>query len=294
MQKIISSMKSIKNLLKSLTAVLLFSNLFAVLGKTEKIRPGVSCVILGNGPSLKDALPKSLHFLKGKKVHCFNDFVASSYFEKIQPSYYTLMDSVFWSKNVSTRFKKMRSGYFETMKNKVDWDMTLFFPVRSKKENYFSSLPRHNSHIKIIYVNTTELYSSDKTNFFFYRHNLAMPPMQNVLAASIFIALGFGFKRIYLLGADHSWHESVSISEKNVLYLKNSRFQDREEKDFAPFFVDPGETTPYKMHNLFRDLSKMFLGYIELERYSRSIGAKIYNATEGSYIDAFTRVKLKG
>ena len=285
-------MKSIRNLLKSLSAILLFSNPFPVLGKTKKTKRGASCVILGNGPSLKEALPKLQHFLKGKKVHCFNDFVASPYFTKIQPSYYTLMDSVFWTKNVSARFEKLRSEYFKIMKDKVDWELTLFFPVRSRKENYFSSLPCLNPHIKIVYVNTTELYSSDKINFFFYRRNLAMVPMQNVLAASIFTALNLGFKKIYLLGADHSWHESVSISEKNVLYLKNNRFQDEEEKDFAPFFVDPGETTPYKMHNLFRDLSKMFLSYLELERYARSIGAKVYNATGGSYIDAFERKKL--
>lgn len=293
MQRIILPIKRIKNLLKSFTAVLLFSNIFPILGKIEKIKPPRSCVILGNGPSLKTALPESLHFLKGKKVHCFNDFAASAYFTKIRPSYYALMDSVFWSKNVSDKFRKIRSEYFTKMENEVNWDMILFFPVRAKKENFFSSLPKLNSHIKIVYVNTTELYSSEKINFFFYRRNLAMPPMQNVLAASIFIALNLEFRKIYLLGADHSWHESVSISDKNILCLKNNRFQDREEKDFSPFFVDPGETTPYKMHNLFRDLSKMFLSYMELEKYSRSLGARIYNATKGSYIDAFERFKIK-
>ncbi len=47
------------------------------------------------------------------------------------------------------------------------------------------------------------------------------------------------------------------------------------------------------MCNLFRDLSKMFFSYMELERYAQRLGAKIYNATEGSYIDAFERKKLK-
>jgi len=142
-------------------------------------------------------------------------------------------------------------------------------------------------------VNTTEVYSSIGWNHYFYRKNLAMPRVQNVLTASIFLAMNIGYKKIFVVGADHSWHESIAISDKNILYLKNTRFQDDKEKDFAPFFEDPAnETIPYRMYNLFRDLSKMFLSYMELERYSKSIKAKIYNASDKSYIDAFERKKI--
>jgi len=262
-------------------------------GNLKNTQMASECVILGNGPSLKQTLRNHSSSLQGKNVFCVNDFVASEQFEKVKPGYFVFMDPVFWSGSISDRFKKVCREYVDKMEKVVDWDMIIFLPAQAKRWNQFQALPQLNNHIRIFYVNTTEIYCCDKTNFFFYRRNLAMPPMQNVLSASIFVALNLGYKKIYITGADHSWHESVKISEKNILYLKNDRFQDSDEKSLSPFFVDPGETTPYRMDNLFRDLSKMFASYLELERYSRSIDARIYNASEKSFIDAFERRKIK-
>jgi hypothetical protein len=107
------------------------------------------------------------------------------------------------------------------------------------------------------------------------------------------LALNLKYKKIYLLGADHSWHESIYVGDDNILYLKNKRFNDDGAKKLSPFYGDIKETKPYKMGNLLRDLSRMFSAYMELEEYAKSLKAKIYNASAKTYIDAFERYKIK-
>jgi hypothetical protein len=52
------------------------------------------------------------------------------------------------------------------------------------------------------------------------------------------------------------------------------------------------ETEVFKMHEFLKNLSGMFAGYIELENYAKYLGAKVYNASGKSYIDAFERYEI--
>lgn len=290
LQSVARGFAAITNTIKSILFVCIFSGFRP---KITEIRSdeNVDCVILGNGPSMKESMNELLPFLKGKKVMCTNDFVDSPFFEKIQPNYYIFADPTYWSRHASERSKRLFHRYQEIFA-RVSWDMVILMPYAARKWNYFIDIPARNPHIQLCLINTVEVPCFRKMQFWLYRKNLSMVPMQNVLAAAIFVVLNLGFKKVYLLGADHSWHESLIIDEKNDLYLVNKRFQDTKDATRSPFMVDPAEKEKYDMHKLFRDLSRMFLGYKELEEYAKSIGAKVYNATSHSYIDAFERTDV--
>ena len=49
-----------------------------------------SCFILGNGPSLKNALNQYQGFLTSQVLFCVNGFSNTEYFEKLKPKYYVI------------------------------------------------------------------------------------------------------------------------------------------------------------------------------------------------------------
>jgi len=290
MDKIIRIVRGPINLLKSAVAVMLFSRLVRSI-RTDKKNIKKQCVILGNGPSLNFILTKEKNFLRNKDLLCVNDFAGSSNFKILKPKYYVLADPVFWSKDNSEKHKKRLKQCLDSMKE-ANWKMTLILPVAARRWNYFLNLPKLNPRISIFYINTTEVYGPKNIRHFFYNLDLAMPSAQNVLVMAVFVAIKLGFDKIYLAGADHSWHENIEISKDNILYMKYSRFHEKGKVKHTLFYEDPGETKPYQMHNLFRDLSRMFKSYIELEEYSKELNTKIYNVSPKSYIDAFERLDI--
>lgn len=280
--------REVKNCLKSVLLLFALSRP-SRFGSLEKPHANKRCVILGNGPSLKESLHKHEEFIKKSKKGCVNDFAGNPYFKKLKPDYYILMDPIYWDRSPSKHFQQVFEQYNKTMRREVNWPMVIFMPMAAKKWHQFINLPKENSNITIAYVNTTPMYSSKRIRRFFFRANLAMPVVQNVLVASIFVCLNLGFKKIYIFGADHSWHETIFIDQDNRLCLKNNRSHDMKAADYAPFYMDAAEHVPFKMYNLFKALSRMYESYMELEDYAKSLGAKIYNASEKSYIDAFER-----
>lgn len=277
----------------TITAVLKVSVFSKRPSQLHSLRPveATECVILGNGPSLKESLAEHPDFLSGKKSLCTNDFADSEYFGSIKPSYYIFTDPTYWSRLASDRFQKVFAEYGRKLE-KVDWPLVIFMPVAAKAWNYFQDLPKRNPQIRLVYFNSAEVNCFKTMRFWLYRHNLAVPPLQNVMAAGIFLSLNMGFEKTYVLGGDHSWHESLSVDEENRLMITNTRFQDKAESSKSPFYEDPGESNPYNMHRLFHAFSRMHLGYMELESYATSIGARIYNASKKSYIDSFERLNL--
>jgi len=77
-----------------------------------------------------------------------------------------------------------------------------------------------------------------------------------------------------------------------MLYWKISHFYDHEEAKITPIYVDSYCNRTFRIHEILASLSNTFKGYFELLNYSHYLGAKIFNATEGSYIDAFERISI--
>jgi hypothetical protein len=121
--------------------------------------------------------------------------------------------------------------------------------------------------------------------------NLAMPLAQTVVVGALFTLINIGYKRIYLVGADHSWHESFFMDENNVLYLSDKHFFS-EDVQPTPLIFGQKETQFAKMHEACMSLAYVFQGHQEVSEYAKYAGSKIYNASGKTYIDAYERIKL--
>lgn len=249
-------------------------------------------IIVGTGPSLRRTLTENLQFFDGKRTLCVNEFAHSEYFEKLRPDYYVLTDPAYWRKAQDVTIEKMIKKSVGIMKDGTAWKMTLLMNSSAREWNYFMDLPEQNRNIDIVYFDNNTVSCFRSLKLFFYKTNRAMPLLYNTLGVGIFLGLNMGFRTIYVVGADHNWHEEIHVDKENILYWRNPHFSDEGELEYHPMYVDGYKNTTFKMHQILHSLSLSFQGYVELEEYSRFLGAKIYNASARTFIDAFERYAI--
>lgn len=121
-----------------------------------------------------------------------------------------------------------------------------------------------------------------------FDRNLGMPPAQNVLVSTLFLTLRMGYKNIVILGADHSWHETLALDNANRVCLRDFHFYDKDV-GMQPFTMDGSEEKIFTMDALFYALGRMFEGYWKIAEYADRQAAQIINASSVTYIDAFKR-----
>lgn len=291
------------------------------LNKVKKeIKESDECVVLGNGPSLQISLEKDLDFIKTKKIFCVNSFAATDYYSILKPNFYILADPLFWemdyievfedikNNNLSkfneksnnkinlSYYKKLmdvRDNLFNSLINKTQWKLNLFVPLHSKSSGVFDELVKKNENINLFYYSTIPVnFNNSSIRHLFYKFNVGMPTPQTVLIAAIFLALKSNFKKIFLLGADHSWHEDIVLDEKNVLCSRDKHFYKENKQNLVPlvFDVQTGRTT--KIHEQFHALHVAFRSHVLLEEYSKMLKIKIYNASRYTWVDAYARYKF--
>ena len=246
-------------------------------------------IVLGNGPSLAAELRKDLVFFKENDTMCCNEFVHSDYYEVIKPKYYVFLDPAYFRKTDVKTVNEEMAQTFKHLNEKTTWPLIIIMKVVGKDWNFFMDLPKLNKNINIVYFYNNSIVSPEKIKYYFYKKNRAMPMLYNVLGVSIFFGLNMGYKKIFLAGADHSWHNDLVVKNNNKLYWKNSHFWDQEEADLTPIWVDSYQKKTFKTYEILTSLSYTFSGYFELEKYSKYLNSKIYNITKGSAIDAFEK-----
>jgi hypothetical protein len=267
----------------SIVKVILLSKFFVRLPKVE---PGQECVILGNGPCLKSDLKNSGGFIASRKKLCVNLLAFSKEYEEIKPDYYVLAAPEFWMKNPIELHEIQRTTLAKSIFDKTNWDMILLVPFEAKNSRLESTI-KVNSKIRIIYFNSTPVEGFSLLSRILFKMNLGMPRPHNVLIPTIFLSLNLGFKNIFLFGADHSWHEEISVDKSNRVTLNHQHFFDRKETRFGMFKLDGHE---YHLHDVFRKLHFAFKGYFILKDYAKKLEVNIYNSSSKSYIDAFQKI----
>lgn len=292
-RKILNLLKGIFLNILSILSVLVQSDFFCIDLKKIKTKKFDELILIGNGPSFNETFRKNINFFSGKAIACVNDFAISEYFGVIKPDFYIVFDLAYLIKNPSKQIRKTNDQIFQLCKEKVTWPMTIVMPSFAKRWNWFIGLPKLNKNINVCYANLTRVYCSKNLKFFLYSRNLASPRCSNVLVNSTLFAINMGYKKIFLVGADHSWHENIFLGKDNVLYLKRKHFYPEVNQSIQPLFKNPEETQIYKLHEYFRALSIAFEGHQEVSEYAKLAGAKVYNASKKSYIDAYERVTLK-
>jgi hypothetical protein len=251
-------------------------------------------VLLGNGPSLTGDLELNPRLGAGRDLMCVNNFVFSEDFVRLKPSYYAVMDPFYWASEAPASVLVERERFFECLKSRTAWPMNLLLPLECrfseiwKQENLCA-----NTRIKVRFFNRTPVSGFKWFRNLAYAHDLGMPWSQNVLVGSAFLCVGLGFKRIYVLGADHSWHEEICVGKDNVLYLKQKHCYDAEEDVPLEPVYKPNTNEAFKMHELFAAWSRVFLGHLQVAEYARERGVEILNASSKTYIDAFERIDVR-
>jgi hypothetical protein len=244
--------------------------------------------ILGNGPSLKESLEINGALIEKKNCLCVNNFAVTPFYEKIKPQYYLLLDPVYWESGLLDIIIQERESVFSAINKKTHWPLNIFLPGHSRKRfDWYGTLT--NPNISIVFFNATALSGYNNVIHFLYERNYGMPHPQNVLVAAIFLAINMNYKHIYLLGADHSWHEDLALNDENVVCCRDKHFYDKSIVQLSPWYKGDKAGTTWKMHEILHALALMFVGYHYIKEYACYKGATILNASNISYIDAFKK-----
>jgi hypothetical protein len=250
---------------------------------------GTRAIVLANGPSLKTSLTQHPEAFKNVALICVNTFSITPEYKTLQPKYYVMLDPFFWEQKNETTDKT-----FKALKDDTSWELNLLVPQTAKRQPVLLALSAANKNIRICAFNYTVFKGFPSLAHFLYRKNLAMPQSLNVTISALFLGINMGFKEIMLVGADHTWHENLHMSEDNVLHTKVTHFYENDvEIIYQPFHKASDKNNPtHKAHEFFDIWSRTFYGYQLIEQYAQTQNCRIWNASEVSFIDAFDRKKL--
>lgn len=235
-------------------------------------------VVLGNGPSLRPFIENKRRFFDGKALLAVNYAVLSDYYTELKPRYYVVADPAFFSN--PDHCNKL----FDALAAKTFWNLELYLSGHARKSLLWQSKLADNPHIRVHYFNMTPVEGFRWFTHLAFRKGWGTPRPRNVLIPSIMMALRMPFHTIYVAGADHSWLKEIWVNEDNVVLEDLNHFYDK--KGSERYVSDK------HLHDLLLSMHIAFKSYHIIEDYARSIGKKIYNVTEGSFIDAFTRKKI--
>lgn len=243
---------------------------------------GAALVVLANGPSLRQTVDDHGAELASMATLAVNFFANTPEFRQLKPRYYVLADPHFFraagQENVEALWRNLATA---------DWDMTLSVPARNLAEARRRLGP--DARVRLATFNFVGVEGFGVFEHFVYSHGLAMPRPRNVLVPAVMVGIQAGFTEIYLTGTDHSWLETIRVTDRNEVVSVQPHF-----------YVDSGaerqrivsEYTGYRLHDILYSFYVAFSSYHRLRRFADARGIRIYNATPGSYIDAFPRRAL--
>ena len=246
--------------------------------KIGELKTSDICCVLGNGPSLKEALENDEVLYKDADVMCVNMFCQDMAFWKIKPRFYYVSDPAYFIPKTE-RHKKMVEILMNNML-KVDWDMILITGPKVPKCKLIDEI-RKNKHIKIFGINCAQVSGFKWFRHFIYNHHLGMPRCQTIVNMVLTNAINLGYKTVYLYGADHSWTKDLRVDDNNVVC-----YGDRHVYDTNLQIIKKDQN----IAALLDAFSKMFKSHYLIEEYAASKGTKIWNCTKGSFVDAYERL----
>lgn len=249
-----------------------------------------SIQILGNGPSLKDDIPKILAKRKNSAIMVVNTFATTELFEQLKPEYYVLVDPVFFSPLKNERIKKVQESTLMALIEKTKWNLNLFVPYSATKSILIKEIEKGNDLIKIIFFkNIPVIGGYQKMNNFFFFNNLANPLFMNVLIPAIFFSIKMKFFKILLWGADNSWHENYTLGKDNYIYRTDRHFFDKDFENNL-IILSKADGSPQRVHEEFFNMYNVFRVYHSLEAFSKKYKCQIFNLSSKTWIDAFKRI----
>lgn len=272
----------------SVVKVLLLSK----LGLPKFSNQKTNASILGNGPSLNQALNENLSFLKETDMYCVNLFALSTAYALLKPQNYVLLDPAFFMFSEQNDSRQDIKKTFDAIIQQTDWSMRLFVPARNRNSYIAKKIKKERPNIQIYFFNYTIVRGFPAFRHWFFEHNIGMPQCQNILAASLYVAILQDYKNIYLFGADHSWHEEIRITEQNEFEMRQVHFYDNATQVKHEKVIDVRNNSLPKLQAQFLSLHKVFYSYEILGAFAKFRKINVLNASKKTYIDAFERVTV--
>ena len=284
-------------MLKSLylTTVSLLRMVYYISRRPSKLCYDKRCnkdvYIFGNGPTLSEAL-NNLNFFIDKDVFVVNHFAQAEVFTKIKPKFYVLVDPLFFKaeEEIGQIFAERIKKTMDMLVEKTNWNMRLLVTWKGLNTKSFMDKIAQNPHIRAIPVNTTRIDGFRWFRHCCYRYNLGMPSSQTVILPSIFCAINSGYKNIYLLGCENAWIKNLRVNDLNQLCMYDEHFYDNNNENLT--LINEKEPYKYTIYTELLSAATVFYAHKLLEEYAKNRGAKIWNATQGSFIDAYERCKM--
>ncbi|WP_434153612.1 hypothetical protein [Pseudomonas sp. JZ134] len=270
----------------SFFSVLLFSRL---LDSKWRFREARTAIVLGNGPSLKNDIKELKQYVNRASVDIWvvNNFCFSKEFFYLKPAFYVLADPNYWLPVVSPEADALRSRFILEVKGNVNWPMTILIPLSAKGSNFCKKLK--SSFISVEFYNSTPVAGSLRFSGWLMQKQLGMPAALNVLIAALSLALCASYKKIYIFGADHSWHEELFLSSNGEALVKQYHFYAEEVK--ARPIYRPTQVC-FTVGDMFLRWGKVFKNYEVLRGFADMRKVHVINVSSKSYIDAFERSSI--
>ncbi len=270
---------------------------FAVMAVKENFRnyvgragtvgePKSSAVILGNGPSLAEDLPRLIERREHltKDVMAVNFFALDERFEAVRPAYYVLSDPMFFR---DSAYRDRVAELYRALDEKVTWPMNLYVQYYNPERfDYRAALP--NPNIRIIRFHTQLYRGFRSVEFWLFRRGLGSANFGTVVQVCEYIALLLGYKTLELYGVDHTLLDGLCVDDENRLCRADGHYYDDAPAVPKPIFQKVPHR-PYTMSVYLAEVAELFRGHEVLRDYARSLGARIINRTRGSMIDAYER-----
>lgn len=240
-----------------------------------------SLIIMGNGPSLADAMANHAPALHNHPLMAVNFAANAEEFYGFRPRYYVLADPVFFADTPHENVLKL----WKNLSERINWPMTLFVPAKMRRKARL----RSNHNIDLQTFNPVGVEGFQWLENAAFASGRGMPRPRNVLIVAIMIALKMGYQNIWLTGADHSWTRTLEVDENNTVISVQPHFykdNDAEHARVASVYKD------IRLHQIMHSFYVAFRSYLFIRRFADHSGATIINATPGSFIDAFPRRQL--
>lgn len=220
--------------------------------------------VIVNGPSLKT---QNLDVLKNEITFVVSGFYNHKVIQIWQPTYYSILDKNFFNgSNQSINFFKEL--------NSIIFNSTFFLPFyRGYKANQKFKLLEEE---KVFYIATSGIPDNN------IELDSVIQSFAGVSAFSLAQAIYMGCNPIYLLGFDHDYLANRGVDHH--FYeggtIKGVNVNTKTLAELIPY-----DSEMLAMYNLWQN-------YKKLKEIADKKGIKIYNATNGGYLDVFEYVNF--
>ncbi len=250
------------------------------------IKKNTTCVVLGNGPSLKADI-KNILLKKDVDFFCVNHFAESEHFSNLKPIHYALFDPYFWAADSHDKLKVKRDQLFNVLNNNVHWEMFLYIPRNANLSYLQKKITNPNIKLKQLQVVPISAVHYHKLPDIILEGKYG-PPACNVIIYGVYLSIMAGYTLIELYGADLSFTEDVVVDQKNnQLLIEYRHFYG--ESSFEPLLANPQKLTPITMESLYRTTYLTFFAHNLLSKAAVLNATKITNKSSYSLIDSYER-----